>query len=299
MLAAAASSRTIRPAVAYVLIVGFAAAGPLFVGTAVARTVGAGIADFHVIGSAPLAAAITGALAAVGAAYAARVPTSLSVALFSSLIGALWAGPGLSAVHWSGIEKIALSMAASVIIGFTAGMLVYAVLVSILLRVHREVAERIVAGQFATVALLALGYGANDLEKPIGLFAAALPSATFSVPPWTIAAAVICFALGMALGGTRVAKTVGSGLFSIRPHHALAFQLASAATIIGAALLGGPLSTTEASASAIVGVGAAVNPRAVRWQVVGHIARSWLVTIPVALGAGAVAEIIVRTFWRQ
>ena len=267
--------------------------GPLVVGTAVARTTGAGIADFHATGAGPLFAAIAGALATVVAAYAARIPTSMSVALFGAMVGALAAGPGTSAIHWSGLQKVALSMAGSILIGAAAGAVAYELVAFVLMRVRRRVGDLVVKLQYVTVALLAFGYGANDLEKSAGLLAAGTGAAQFTVPVWTFAAAVVCFAGGMAIGGVRVAKTVGGKLFSIRPQHALAFQLAASATVIGAAASGGPLSTTETTASAIVGVGAAVNPRLVRWQVAAHIVAAWLVTAPVATAAGALFETLI------
>jgi PiT family inorganic phosphate transporter len=296
MLAVAASSRTIPPAFAYLVIIALACAGPLVVGTAVARTTGNGVADFHSIGTAPLLAGIAGGVMTVLTAYGLRVPTSMSVALFSSMIGALWAGPGLAAVRWADVAKIGISMGGSILVGFVAGIVAYAIVAWLLTRVRRKIAERIVALQYVTVGLLAFGYGANDLEKSAGLLAAGIPSATFSVPVWTLAVAVVCFAFGMAVGGVRVAKTVGGKLFSIRPQHALAFQLAASSTVITASVFGGPLSTTETTASAIMGVGAAVNPRAVHWQVAAHIVLAWLVTAPFALGAGGLSEFLLRRF---
>ena len=68
-------------------------------------------------------------------------------------------------------------------------------------------------------------------------------------------------------------------------------------TILPAAagsLLGGPLSTTDASAAALVGVGATVNPRAVHWNVVREIVLAWVVTVPAALAAGAAASAVIR-----
>jgi len=294
LLAVASSSRSIAPSRAYLLIVACACIGPIVFGTAVARTTGAGIADFRAVGTATLFAALAGALVTLGATYAARVPTSLTVALFSSMIGALWAGPGLSAVHWNGVARVAISIAGSVVIGLVAGALVYTAIARVLARVHRATAERIVSLQWLSVGLLAMGYGANDMEKVAGVLAATVQSASFSVPAWTLAVAAGGFAAGLALGGIRVAKTVGGKLFSIRSHHALAAQSASAMTVIGAALLGGPLSTTDTSAAALVGVGAAGNPRAVRWHVVWGIALAWVVTIPAALAAGAIVSFAVR-----
>jgi len=296
LLAVAASSRVIAPAKAFLLIVASACAGPFVFGTAVANTTGAGIADFRAVGAATLLAALVGALVTIGAAYAARVPTSLTIAFFSSMIGALWAGPGLAAVHWSGVAKVGISMVGCVAIGLVAGAVTYGVLRWILARVHRPVALRILSLQWLSVALMAMGYGANDMEKIAGVLAAVVQTSTFSVPAWTLAVAAGGFAAGLALGGMRVAKTVGGKLFSIRSLHALAAQSASAATVIGAALAGGPLSTTDTSASALVGVGAVYNPRAVHWRVVQEIAVAWVVTIPVALGAGALAGALARAF---
>lgn len=294
LLAISASSRTIAPARAFVLICLAAFAGPFVFGTAVAHTIGAGIADYSTIGPSALVAAFAGALATVGVAYAARIPMSLSVALFSSMIGALWAGPGLSAIRWSGVERIAISMGASIVIGSLAGSVAYRALMFVLGRVHRRAGERLMLAQYATAGLLAMGYGANDLEKSAGLLAAVAQSTTFTVPAWTLVVAAAAFAGGLAVGGVRVARTVGGKLFTIRPQHAFAAQAASSLTVIGAALLGGPLSTTDTSASALVGVGAAVNPRAVRWGVVFDILLAWIIAIPAALAAGAVAALILK-----
>jgi inorganic phosphate transporter, PiT family len=294
LLAATAASRTIAAPRAFILIVVCAAAGPLLFGTAVARTIGTGIADFHAVGLLPLCAGIAGAIAAVGFAYVAEVPTSMSIALVGSMIGALATGPGLGFVHWPGVERVVVSMLASVIVGGVAGALFSALLTVLLVRVRWSVGERLMSLQYVTAALLSLGYGANDLEKSVGLLAAATGASTFVIPGWSIAVAVACFAVGLAFGGLRVAKTVGGKMFLIRPYHALAFQSAAAATVIGAALAGGPLSTTQTSASAMAGVGAVQDVRGVHWLVVQRIAVSWLVTIPVALAAGSLAGLAVR-----
>ena len=65
-------------------------------------------------------------------------------------------------------------------------------------------------------------------------------------------------------------------------------QLTSAIIILGASLLGGPVSTTQVVSSAIVGVGSAERLSSVRWGVVGDMLLAWLFTIPVTalLAAG-------------
>jgi len=264
--------------------------------TAVARETGFGIADAHAAGVGQLVAALDGACGTVALIYAFSVPTSLSAAVFSSMVGALWAGPGLGAVRWSGVETVAISLVGSIVIGAAGGAFAYRMVELLLMHVHRIDGERIVALQYVTMAALAAGYGANDLERTAGLLAAAASSGSAAVPAWTSLVAALAFVVGLAVGGGRVARTVGGKLFSIRPPSALAAQASSAGTVIGAALLGGPLSTTAVAASALIGVGAALDPRAMRWYAVGRIVATWAITVPAALAAGALAAVLVRSF---
>jgi len=46
--------------------------------------------------------------------------------------------------------------------------------------------------------------------------------------------------------------------------------------------------------SAIMGVGAAERPKAVRWSKAGEILFTWLVTLPVAGLVGAACELLLR-----
>ena len=101
----------------------------------------------------------------------------------------------------------------------------------------------------------------------------------------------------MAVGGSRVAKTVGGKLFHIRPLHALSFQTAAAATVLTAAAFGGPLSTTETSASAILGVGTAANPRGLHWTIARELVLAWFLTAPIALVTGGLATFLFHTLF--
>jgi len=286
---------------AYALIVVAVFCGPLVFGTHVAETVGTGIVDYGRVGPRFLVAGIAGAIAAVLVAYGARIPTSMSLALVAGMLGALAAGPGFSAVHPAGLEKVAGAMIGSVVIGFSGGAAAFALLVLSLRSATRRTGDRIMRLQYESVALQALGYGANDAEKMIGLIAIAVSIAygrPFAVPLWIIAIAAGAFTIGMLLGGKRVAKTVGGKLFHIRPEHALAFQLAAGVTVMLASLVGGPLSTTESTASAIVGAGAVANPRMVHWRLFGRFLIAWLFTVPAGFAAGALASVLIVGFSR-
>lgn len=276
--------------------------GPVVFGTAVASTIAYGIADYQHLGPSLLGAGIAGGIVTRLVMYYASVPSSGSVALVGAMVGSIWAGPGLAAVEIHGVEKVAIALVVSPVVGFIAGAAVYAILLLVLSFVSRRTGDRMMQLQWGTVTLQALGYGANDAEKTIGLFAAAMVVAgggqSFATPFWMIALTAVTFTAGMILGGMRIARTIGSRLYSIRPPHALAFQFAAAATVIGAAAFGAPVSSTQAATSAILGVGASDNPRTLHWQTVARIVGSWVFTAPTALCAGALATTVLRVFGR-
>ncbi len=57
--------------------------------------------------------------------------------------------------------------------------------------------------------------------------------------------------------------------------------------ILGASLIGGPVSTTQVVSTAIMGVGAAERVNKVRWGVAGEIATAWFLTIPATAFGGS------------
>ncbi|MDO9065830.1 MAG: inorganic phosphate transporter, partial [Chloroflexota bacterium] len=65
--------------------------------------------------------------------------------------------------------------------------------------------------------------------------------------------------------------------------HGFAVQATSAGVILGAALLGGPVSSTQVVSSAIMGVGSAERVSKVRWGVAQNILVAWVVTIPASI----------------
>ncbi len=76
--------------------------------------------------------------------------------------------------------------------------------------------------------------------------------------------------------------------------HGFTAQLTSAIVILGAALLGGPVSTTQVVSSAILGVGSAERLSKVRWGVAGNILIAWVLTIPASGLLAALAYLVVR-----
>ena len=152
--------------------------------------------------------------------------------------------------------------------------------------------------QIFTSLALALSHGTNDAQKTMGILAMGLVSTgiqeTFEVPMWVIAASAGAIALGTAMGGWRLIRTLGGRIVRIRPIHGFTSQLASASVILSAALFGGPVSTTQVVGSAIMGVGAAERISKVRWQVGREMFVTWLVTIPVTAVISALLYLLLQ-----
>ena len=117
--------------------------------------------------------------------------------------------------------------------------------------------------------------------------------AKFEVPLWALALSAAALSLGALAGSGRVIRTVGTGIFRIRPVHAFAAQLSSAAIILSAGLAGAPVSTPQVLSGSVMGVGAAERLSRVRWGTAGNIALAWLVTLPMSALLAALLQIVV------
>jgi PiT family inorganic phosphate transporter len=113
----------------------------------------------------------------------------------------------------------------------------------------------------------------------------------FVVPFWVITACALAMGLGTATGGWSIIKTVGTGIYRLRPIHGFSAQLTSASVILAAAHFGFPVSTTHIASSSIMGVGSSERIKAVKWLKAGEIAVTWFLTIPAA------AIVSALTFW--
>jgi PiT family inorganic phosphate transporter len=103
-------------------------------------------------------------------------------------------------------------------------------------------------------------------------------------------------AFGTSVGGWRLIRTLGGKFYKIRPIDGFSSQLASGVVILGASLVGGPVSTTQVVSSTIMGVGAAERANKVRWGVAEEIATAWLLTIPSTALVAAGVYLFLRRF---
>ncbi|MGH2592667.1 MAG: inorganic phosphate transporter [Anaerolineae bacterium] len=286
------SSRAIGPRFALLITAVAEAVGPFLFGVAVARTIGSEIVAETAVSMPVLMSALIAAIGWNVFTWLAGIPSSSSHALIGGIVGATIAGSGLNALEWIGLGKVVAALLISPPIGLLAGYL----LMKMILFLARGATPRINVlfkrGQVATALALALSHGTNDAQKTMGIItlglviSGALPA--FDVPVWVIAISAGAIALGASLGGWRLIRTLGAKFYTIRPVHGFTAQVASATVILGAALLGGPVSTTQVVSSSILGVGSAERLSKVRWGVAQQIGVAWLLTIPMSalLAAG-------------
>src|SRR5439155_14284876 len=102
-------------------------------------------------------------------------------------------------------------------------------------------------------------------------------------------------ALGTAMGGWRIVKTMGTRITKLRPFGGFCAETGGAGAIFLATALGVPVSTTHTITGAIVGVGAANRLSAVRWGIATRIVWAWLLTIPMSAAIAAVSYLALRT----
>jgi PiT family inorganic phosphate transporter len=272
--------------------------GPFIFGVAVAETIG-GVVDANAISMQVLVAALSSAILWNLLTWYLGFPSSSSHALVGGLIGAVLIGAGWQAINVFEFRKIIIALFASPFIGFIVGFILLRFIMILCWNASPRVNFIFKRGQIFTALTLALSHGTNDAQKTMGLISLALVisgySSTFIVPDWVIFLCASMIALGTAMGGWKLIRTLGGKFYKIRPVDGFASQLASTSVILGASLVGGPVSTTQVVSSSIMGVGAAERVNKVRWGVAQEIAIAWLLTIPAtALVAAGLYWVIIQ-----
>jgi inorganic phosphate transporter, PiT family len=111
-------------------------------------------------------------------------------------------------------------------------------------------------------ALLSFAHGANDVANSVGPLAAINEvlttgsiSAKASIPLWVMMIGALGIAIGLALYGPKLIKTVGSEITELDQMRAFCIALSAAITVIIASQLGLPVSSTHIAVGAVFGVG--------------------------------------------
>jgi len=278
------SSRAFRPAVALGVTAVAHFLGPFIFGVAVAKTIAHEIVAAESITIEVILAALVSAIAWDLLTWFLGIPSSSSHALVGGLIGAVIVGAGFKAIGIAGLEKVLIALFISPIIGLIFGYVINKLIFFSARDASPKINWFFRRAQIITGIALAFSHGTNDAQKTMGVITLGLLILgylkVFTIPFWVVVICAGAIAMGTALGGWRLIRTLGGKFYKIRPVHGFAVQLTSAFVILGASLVGGPVSTTQVVSSAIMGVGAAERVNKVRWGVGGEIVMAWIVTIP-------------------
>jgi inorganic phosphate transporter, PiT family len=291
-------SRAFQPRAALILTAIAEFIGPFLFGVVVARTIGGGIVDSHLLTLNTIAACLLGAIIWNLITWFFGLPSSSSHALIGGLIGAIIISAGAASLMWSGLNKVVLGLLLSPIFGFVVGFLLLRIIYFLAQKATPRINWFFKHGQILTAVGLGLGHGTNHAQKTMGVIMLSLAIGTttdgFVVPFWVIVSTAAALAIGTAIGGWRLIRTLGGKFYKVRPVHSFAAQLTSAIVIVFASLTGAPVSTTQVVSSAIVGVGSSERWGKVRWGVMRDIALAWIVTIPVAAFCSAVIYLLIQ-----
>jgi inorganic phosphate transporter, PiT family len=299
-IATVVSTRVLTPGKAVIWAAFFNFIAAFTFGTAVAKTVGAGLVDISVVTFAVIFAGLVGAIIWDLITWYYGLPTSSSHALIGGYAGAAVMKAGWGAIIASGWTKTLVFIVLAPLLGMTLGFLL---MVAILWAFSGTSPGRVDHWfrrlQLASAAAYSLGHGGNDAQKTMGIIAGAMVAGGYldlidgklTIPFWVIMAAHAAIALGTLSGGWRIIHTMGSRITKLQPVGGFAAETAGAISLFTATYLGVPVSTTHTITGAIIGVGSIKRLSAVRWGIAGRIVWAWILTIPAAAFIAAV------TYW--
>ncbi|MBL8815791.1 MAG: inorganic phosphate transporter [Planctomyces sp.] len=328
-IATVVATKVLTPRQAVALAAGTNLIGALW-GTAVAKTIAAGLVETSVVTQEVLLCALLGAIVWNLVTWYWGLPSSSSHALIGGLVGASVAAAGTwNVVIWSQPDKehwykgkgllwkVLVPMFSSPLCGFFLGLFIMGLLYFLL----RNWKPRMVTAVFGKAQMLSAGamgfmHGTNDAQKTMGIIALALVAGTtdgkfenlpswlsflktsvpeagkeFEIALWIKLVCAIVMASGTAAGGWRIIKTLGHKMVRLQPVHGFAAETTSAAVIGMASMMGIPVSTTHNISAAIMGVGAAKRFNALKWTIVERMAWAWLLTIPIS---GGIAYLLIK-----
>jgi inorganic phosphate transporter, PiT family len=236
------------------------------------------------------------------------LPTSSSHALIGGLTGAGLAYKGVKIIRWHKITQTAAFIPLAPLLGLVIAFGLMIAVYWIFRKWHPKKVDWLFRkGQFVSAGLYSLGHGGNDAQKTMGIIVAILVAAGMFDPErelsmshwdtlWIILSCQTAMALGTALGGWKIVKTMGMKLTKLKPVHGFCAETAGAFTIFMATKLGIPISTTHTIAGSIIGVGSTTNLAGIKWKIAMRIVMAWFLTIPASAIVGALCFWVMQLF---
>lgn len=283
---------SLRPVVAIATLLVALLLTPVVLGTRVATTLASGLVNFKGLdGELTFGVAVVGAIVVVMALSRIGVPTSLTLALIGGI-----SGTGLALglpVSWNVIGFVLIMGALAPLAGGVGGFM--------LSRMPGRLPSGNAVGRSIHLlhslgfAILCVAYGANDGQKMLAVFAVTAGAASESAPEFAHLATIgLCFLGGTLLGLRRIAGTLGRKVAVVRPAETVAAQFSSATAVLATAVVGAPVSMTQAITGAVVGSSLIHGQGRVRWRTVFQIGIAWICTLPTAAAVAALIAILLR-----
>lgn len=162
-----------------------------------------------------------------------------------------------------------MDFASASLLGLALSAIVYAVVKPLLIKTASKLPnEKQSVNQLFTVplifaaALLSFAHGANDVANAVGPLAAINETimnggikSKAGIPIWVMMVGAIGIALGLALYGPKLIRTVGSEITELDKMRAYCIAMAASITVIIATQLGLPVSSTHIAVGGVFGVG--------------------------------------------
>jgi PiT family inorganic phosphate transporter len=228
------------------------------------------------------------------------LPASSSHALVGGVIGAGLAAFGAAQINWQSIlVKVVLMIFLTPAVGFVAGFLMMKLIKLICRNAGPEAGRFFNIAQIFNMIFLAFNHSFNDSQKSVGIILLLMGvelGYEGPAPVWALLLSGLALALGISFGGFRIIRTVGTGIYRVRPQHSFASQLTAGAVILLSSLAGAPVSASQIVSSSIMGVGAAERMSAVKWGTVKKILFSWFFTLPAVCLLGMLFFQITKLF---
>ncbi len=289
----AIGSKALKPRDAVLLAAIMNFTGPFVLGTLVANTIGKIVdakalqslsTDFAltVIGCAILAAIVWNLIT-----WQKGIPSSSSHALVGGVVGAAAIAIGFDAINPAAITKTINGLLFSPLIAFCFAFLLTILIFWVTFKVLKNSPKSGKIYKYSQIFFViwtGLAHGGNDATKSMGIIGLVLLitgiTQKFEIPVWAIFSCSLAMALGTAIGGFKIIRTMAKKMTKLSPDLGFAAQAGNSLVLTLGTITGFPMSTTHVITTSIMGAGSVKGFKRVQWGLGKNIVLAWILTIP-------------------
>lgn len=209
-----------------------------------------------------------------------RIPISTSQAVVGAILGI---GMATGNSEYSGLTKVVLCWIGTPIGSMFFAYIIYKALSAIIEYIPMSILTRdkilwsglLIVGTYGSYAL-----GANNVANATGIFSGQLPNVSDTqLALW----GGIAISIGVLTYSKRVIMAVGSGIMPLDAFTAFTAVAAMSVTVHIFAIIGVPVSTSQAIVGSIMGIGLLRGVHAIRFNVLRNIVAGWILTPVISL----------------